>query len=73
VRVCKAVRRCADDPSLEGCALGTGDKLAGASSAEVKNEWRVPLLPPISAWSRHCDTFRMVAGSIPDGVIGIFH
>ena len=24
-------------------------------------------------WLRHCDTSRKVAGSIPDGVIGIFH
>ena len=25
------------------------------------------------SWLRHCTTFRKVAGSIPDGVIGIFH
>jgi hypothetical protein len=25
------------------------------------------------SWLRHCDTSRKVAGSIPDGVIGIFH
>ena len=25
------------------------------------------------SWSRHCATSRKVAGSIPDGVIGIFH
>jgi hypothetical protein len=25
------------------------------------------------SWLRHCATSRMVAGSIPDGVIGIFH
>jgi hypothetical protein len=24
-------------------------------------------------WLRHCTTNRKVAGSIPDGVIGIFH
>jgi hypothetical protein len=24
-------------------------------------------------WLRHCATNRKVAGSIPDGVIGIFH
>ena len=24
-------------------------------------------------WLRHCATSRKVAGSIPDGVIGIFH
>ena len=25
------------------------------------------------SWLRHCATIRKVAGSIPDGVIGIFH
>jgi len=25
------------------------------------------------SWLRHCATSRKVAGSIPDGVIGIFH
>jgi hypothetical protein len=24
-------------------------------------------------WLRHCATSRKVAGSIPDGVIGVFH
>jgi hypothetical protein len=28
---------------------------------------------PCRSWSRHCATSRKVAGSIPDGVIGIFH
>ena len=27
----------------------------------------------ISSFYMHCDTSRKVAGSIPDGVIGIFH
>jgi hypothetical protein len=27
----------------------------------------------VSQWLRHCATNRKVAGSIPDGVIGIFH
>jgi len=26
-----------------------------------------------NSWLRHCATNRKVAGSIPDGVIGIFH
>ena len=26
-----------------------------------------------SSWLRHCATSRKVVGSIPDGVIGIFH
>ena len=25
------------------------------------------------SWLRHCATSRKVAGSIPDGIIGIFH
>jgi len=25
------------------------------------------------SWLRHCATSRKVAGSIPDGVVGIFH
>jgi len=25
------------------------------------------------SWLRHCATNRKVAGSIPDGVIGVFH
>jgi hypothetical protein len=27
----------------------------------------------VGQWLRHCATNRKVAGSIPDGVIGIFH
>jgi hypothetical protein len=27
----------------------------------------------VTQWLRHCATNRKVAGSIPDGVIGIFH
>ena len=27
----------------------------------------------VAQWSRRCATNRKVAGSIPDGVIGIFH
>jgi len=26
-----------------------------------------------NGWSRHCATSRKVAGSIPDGINGIFH
>jgi hypothetical protein len=36
----------------------------------VKNE-RVPLM--VTQWLRYCATNRKVAGSIPDGVSGIFH
>ena len=28
---------------------------------------------PWRSWLRHCATIRKVAGSIPDGVTGIFH
>ena len=31
----------------------------------VRPRWR--------SWLRHCTTSQKVAGSIPDGVIGIFH
>jgi hypothetical protein len=27
----------------------------------------------VAQWLRHCTTNRKVAGSIPDGVIGIYH
>jgi len=27
----------------------------------------------LRSWFRHCATSRKVAGSIPDGVLGIFH
>ena len=45
----------------------------------IRNQW-LSNLPGHSAggtwwcsWLRHCATSRKVAGSIPDGVIGIFH
>ena len=28
---------------------------------------------PLLLWLRHCTTSRKVVGSIPDGIIGIFH
>jgi len=50
-------------------ALGrsaTGQKkLIMGTSHEGDTRWR--------SWLRHCATSRKVAGSIPDGVIGIFH
>ena len=33
----------------------------------------VALLAAVAQWLRRCATNRKVAGSIPDGVIGIFH
>jgi hypothetical protein len=38
-------------------------------STDLSEEgWRA-----VAQWLRHCATNRKVAGSIPDGVIGIFH
>jgi hypothetical protein len=37
----------------------------GNKRLEGATRWRI--------WLRHCTTSRKVAGSIPDGVIGIFH
>jgi hypothetical protein len=48
------------------------------------SDWHWPLFPhrkysrysflfAVAQWLRHCATNRKVAGSIPDGVIGIFH
>ena len=52
------------------CAIRGTERNAEYSfsfTAEVKRgtRWR--------SWLRHCATSRKVAGSIPDGVIGIFH
>jgi hypothetical protein len=51
------------------------------SVALVKNKWSytstsespLTLGPRWSSWLRHCTTNRKVAGSIPDGVSGLFH
>jgi len=37
----------------------------GLDGPGIESRWR--------SWFRHCSTSRKVAGSIPDGVIGIFH
>ena len=37
--------------------------------SQVHNKWGTRC----RSWLRHCATSRKVAGSIPDGVIGIFH
>jgi hypothetical protein len=39
--------------------------------SEYNCEFRGPLM--VVQWLRHCATNRKVTGSIPDGVIGIFH
>jgi hypothetical protein len=40
-------------------------QISVTSSESDQLRWR--------SWLRHCDTSRKVAGSIPNGVIGIFH
>ena len=40
-------------------------KLVQGSAGHRGTQWR--------SWLRHCATSLKVAGSIPDGVIGIFH
>jgi hypothetical protein len=41
-----------------------------------KNRYFTKMFPAVgyavSQWLRHCATYRKVAGSIPDGVMGIF-
>jgi hypothetical protein len=41
------------------------------SFAKATKITRGPLM--VAQWLRYCATNRKVAGSIPDGVIGIFH
>ena len=51
-----------------------------ALSTQVKCGADISLYPMYSSrgtrrrsWMRHCASIRQVAGSIPDGIIGIFH
>jgi hypothetical protein len=47
-----------------------------SSTGLRKSLFRLRMLDEVNAvaqWLRHCATNRMVAGSIPDGVIGIVH
>jgi hypothetical protein len=45
------------------------------SFEKFKFVWNIGLCPgcAVAQWLRHCVTNRKVAGSIPDGVTGIFH
>ena len=45
--------------------LGDQNKLYNSNKINWGTRWR--------SWFRHCASSRKVAGSIPDGVIGIFH
>jgi hypothetical protein len=44
------------------CGTGTSEGAA-----------RLYMMHAVAQWLRHCATNRKVAGSIPDGVIGIFN
>ena len=46
-------------------AVGLTEYLGGFTHLHWGTRWR--------SWLKHCSTRRKVAGSIPDGVIGIFH
>ena len=54
-----------------------GNRSGIITSAEVEsnNSYQYPFSvgPAVAQWLRCCATNRKVAGSIPDGVIGIFH
>jgi hypothetical protein len=45
--------------------------ISGKLIKAVHDSYGGPLA--VAQWLRHCATNRKVAGSIPDGVIGIFH
>jgi hypothetical protein len=42
-------------------------------NAPINDRLRIFRGHVVAQWLRHCATNRKVAGSIPDGVIGIFH
>jgi len=50
-----------EDPSL----VNNVDELGLVYQGLTRGRWR--------SWLTHCATSRKVAGSIPDGIIGIFH
>jgi hypothetical protein len=39
----------------------------------IKFYYKNLMVHAVAQWLRHCATNRRVTGSIPDGVIGIFH
>jgi uncharacterized protein YuzB (UPF0349 family) len=61
------------------------DRVLAIVGRQVENYEKLTVIPPyycynhcdscaaVAQWLRHCVTNRKVAGSIPDGVIGIFH
>ena len=55
-------KTCGSTRGDESHAKGSQKK---KKKAIIQEEWLI--------WLRHCATSRKVAGSIPDGVIGIFH
>jgi hypothetical protein len=51
--------------------LSSGFVITNKACSYIHTYIRGPLM--VAQWLRYCATNRQVAGSIPDGVIGIFH
>jgi hypothetical protein len=65
---CVTLRIC----SYGRCALSKVP-LDHTNYTRTRNVEYISFTPLKPRWLRHCATSRKVAGSIPDGVIGIFH
>jgi hypothetical protein len=59
----------------EICGLNTGGRSAtfAKKSASFSQSLSGMVGHAVAQWLRHCATNHLVAGSIPDGVTGIFH
>ena len=70
-----AVKKPATKLSTISEALVTGDVPDVTNESNQNNVIRLLRVggPRWRSWLRHCATSQKVAGSIPDGVIGIFH
>ena len=56
------------------CVIDGNDvSLVNHEFKDCKNVVNLHQIFAVAQWLRHCATNRKVAGSIPDGVIGIFH
>jgi hypothetical protein len=53
------------------CCVGSG--LCDGPIPSPEKSYGFLSLANVARWLRYCTTNRKVAGSIPDGVIGIFH
>jgi len=67
-RVCVCVCVCA-----RARAEITTAEVGSSSSVYMTCVWEVSGGKRRCSWLRHCATSRKVAGSIPSGVVGIFH